>query len=94
VSAGSAVGLVLADLVFLTIVLFAARRGAARVTGATLGLRRTRFWPAVGWATLAYLTMLGVSGLSAIVFGLRRGVERRRPGSQRGGGERSCSCSR
>jgi uncharacterized protein len=69
VTLGSALGLVLADVVILAVVLSTARRGADRVTGATLGLRRTRFWPAVGWATLAYLTMLGASAISIIAFG-------------------------
>jgi membrane protease YdiL (CAAX protease family) len=68
-SATTAFGLLLADLAFLAVVLLYARRGAERVTGATLGLRRTRFWPAVGWATLAYLTMVGVGVLWTLLVG-------------------------
>ena len=42
--------LVLADLIMLAIVIAVARRGADRLGPATFGVRRTRFWPAVGWA--------------------------------------------
>jgi membrane protease YdiL (CAAX protease family) len=69
VSTTSAIGLLLADLAFLAVVLLYARRGAQRVTGATLGLRRTRFWPAVGWAVAAYLTMLGIGVLWTLLVG-------------------------
>jgi hypothetical protein len=69
VSTASAVGLFLADVAFLAVVLFVARRGARRVTGATLGLRRTRFWPAVGWSVLAYLTMVGAGTLWMLLVG-------------------------
>jgi len=69
ISTGSAIGLVLADVVFLAVVLAAARRGAKRVTGATLGLRRTRFWPAIGWAVAGYLTMFPASFVPVLAFG-------------------------
>lgn len=69
ISTGSAIGLVLADVVFLAVVLVVARRGAKRVTGATLGLRRTRFWPAVGWAVVGYLMMFPASFVTVLLFG-------------------------
>lgn len=69
VSTASAAGLVLADLVFLAVVVVVARRGAGRVTGATLGLRRTRFWRGVGWAAVGYLTMFPASLITMLAFG-------------------------
>jgi uncharacterized protein len=69
VSPVSAAGLVVADVVFLAVVLFVARRGAKRVDGSTLGLRRTRFWPAVGWALVGYVTMFPASLITILTFG-------------------------
>src|SRR3954451_16063946 len=43
-----AIGSVVADLVLLGVVLLVARRGADKLGAATLGIRRTAFWPAVG----------------------------------------------
>src|SRR4051812_4059320 len=49
VGIANGVGLLLGDAVLLAVVLVFARRGA-RLGAATLGIRRTRFWPALGWS--------------------------------------------
>jgi uncharacterized protein len=49
-----AAALVTADLVIVGVVIAFARRGAARLGPATLGIRRTRFWPALGWLLVIY----------------------------------------
>ena len=71
----AAAGLVAADAVLLGIVLVFARRGAEKLGPATFGLRRTAFWPAVGWMLLAYfavtvfnvfwILVVGIGGASA-----------------------------
>jgi membrane protease YdiL (CAAX protease family) len=50
-----AVALVTADLVIVGVVVAFARRGAEHFGAATLGIRRTRFWPAVGWVLTIYV---------------------------------------
>src|SRR3954471_4629340 len=52
-----AAGIVLADLVLLGVVLAVARRGAEKLGPATLGIRRTAFWPAVGWMFVTYFAV-------------------------------------
>ena len=42
----------------LGVVLAVARRGADKLGAATLGIRRTAFWPAVGWMVLTYFFVL------------------------------------
>ncbi len=46
--------ILVADGVLLAVVIALARRGADRLGAATLGIRRTAFWPAVGWMFLTY----------------------------------------
>ena len=48
----------IADLVLLGVVLAVARRGADKLGAATLGIRRTAFWPAVGWMVLTYFAVI------------------------------------
>src|SRR5688572_891937 len=43
------IGLLLADAFLIAVIVAFARKGA-RLSAGTLGIRRTRFWPAVGWA--------------------------------------------
>src|SRR5829696_5473814 len=50
----AAAGIVIADLVLLAVVLTVARRGADNLGAATLGIRRTAFWPALAWMLLTY----------------------------------------
>jgi uncharacterized protein len=64
-----AVGVVLADAVLLALIaLFASRGATTRVTPATLGIRRTRFWPAVGWGLAIYIGFIAAEGLWSIVI--------------------------
>src|SRR4051812_15907237 len=53
-----AAGIVLADLVLLGVVVRVAQRGAPHLKPATLGVRRTRFWPAVGWMFVTYFAVM------------------------------------
>jgi uncharacterized protein len=65
-------GLVVADAFLVAVVILYARRGAEKLGAATFGIRRTAFWPAVGWMVLAYfavsvfnvlwLTVVGTGG--------------------------------
>jgi uncharacterized protein len=64
-----AAGLVLADLVLLTIVLVVAARGAERLGPATFGIRRTAFWPALGWGLALLVLGFAVDGVLALIFG-------------------------
>src|SRR5262245_28027188 len=48
----AASGLVLADAFLIALVVWFARRGADKLGAATFGIRRTAFWPAVGWMVL------------------------------------------
>jgi membrane protease YdiL (CAAX protease family) len=60
--------LVVADLVILSVVVLFARRGAERLTRATLGVRRTRLWPAVGWMLAIYFGVVATQALWLIVM--------------------------
>ena len=53
----AAAGLVVADAFLVSVVLVYARRGADKLGAATFGIRRTAFWPAVGWMVLAYFAV-------------------------------------
>jgi uncharacterized protein len=68
VTAGSGL---LTDVILLAIVVVVAARGAQRLGGSTLGLRRTAFWPALGWA-VALLCGIWVveTALAALIGGL------------------------
>jgi membrane protease YdiL (CAAX protease family) len=63
-----ALALVVADLVILAVVVLFARRGAERLTRATLGVRRTRFWPAVGWMLAIYFGVVATQALWVLVL--------------------------
>jgi membrane protease YdiL (CAAX protease family) len=68
------VAVVLAYLATLGVVLSVARRGADRLAPATLGIRRTRLGPALGWGAAIYFGVVAVEGLwSALVGGPARG---------------------
>jgi CAAX protease family protein len=71
----TALGLVLADVIVLAIILAFAARGAERLTAATLGVRRARFWPAVGWAVLFWIGISAVSALWGLLVGGVSGEE-------------------
>jgi membrane protease YdiL (CAAX protease family) len=53
----AALGIVIADMVLLAVVIAVARKGAPNLGPATLGIRRTKFWPAVGWMCLTYFAV-------------------------------------
>jgi len=56
-------GLVLADLVMLGIIVAFARKGTEKLAPATFGVRRTRFWRAVGWTLLIIVAVRGAYAL-------------------------------
>src|SRR4051812_2799085 len=53
----SALGIVFADLVLLGVIVAVAQRGAEKVGPVTFGIRRTRFWGAVGWMLITYIAI-------------------------------------
>lgn len=72
VTAGSGL---LTDVLLFGVVVAVAARGATKLRGATLGLRRTAFWPALGWAVALLLGIWLVEGLlSAAIGGLVGGT--------------------
>jgi uncharacterized protein len=65
-----ALALVVADLVILAVVVLFARRGAERLTPATLGVRRTRFWPAVGWMLAIYFGVAAAQTMWVVILAI------------------------
>jgi membrane protease YdiL (CAAX protease family) len=59
----------LTDVLLLAIVVGVAARGAQRLGGSTLGLRRTAFWPALGWAAAVFVGVLVAEGVLAALIG-------------------------
>ena len=74
-------GLLLGDAVLLAVIVAFARRGA-RLSAGTLGIRRTSFWPALGWSCAIFVGTLAAEGLWALLVGA--GGEESRAGT--GGG--------
>jgi uncharacterized protein len=66
---------VLADFVLVAIIVGSAARGADRLTAATLGVRRTRFWRAVGWTLAIWVGVLALEALWAALVGGFSNVE-------------------
>jgi membrane protease YdiL (CAAX protease family) len=56
-------------LVLLAVVWAFARRGADPLTPATMGIRRTEFWPAVGWALAIMVGVSAAEGLYLLITG-------------------------
>jgi uncharacterized protein len=71
-----ATSVVLADLALVALIVALAARGAERLTPATLGIRRTRFWPAVGWALAVYIGVIAAEGLWSLIVGGDGGASR------------------
>jgi membrane protease YdiL (CAAX protease family) len=71
-----ATSVVLADLALVALIVVLAARGAERLTPATLGIRRTRFWPAVGWALAVYVGVIAAEGLWSLIVGGDGGASR------------------
>jgi membrane protease YdiL (CAAX protease family) len=67
-SIANGVGLLLGDVFLLAVILLFARRGA-RLGAATLGIRRTAFWPALGWAAAIYAGTFLAEGLWTVLVG-------------------------
>jgi membrane protease YdiL (CAAX protease family) len=61
--------LLVADAVTLAVVVLAARRGTERLGAETLGLKRTPFLPALGWAATAYVAFAAVGALWFLLIG-------------------------
>lgn len=76
-----ALGVVLADVVVLAVVVVFARRGADRLTPATLGIRRTRLWRAVAWMLAIYVGVIGFEGLWTVLVAALGGVHGRGGGA-------------
>jgi uncharacterized protein len=79
----TAISLILADVVMIAVVIAFARRGAERLTAATLGIRRTAFGPALGWILAIYFGVIALEGLYALLITAlgAGGVERQDIGS-------------
>jgi uncharacterized protein len=65
----TALGLLLGDAIVLAIIVAFARRGAERLTPATLGVRRTHFWSALGWAVALWVAVSALAGLWGLLVG-------------------------
>jgi len=83
IDGATAVSLILFDVVMLTVIIAFARRGADRLTAATLGIRRTAFGPALGWILAIYFGVIALEGLYALLITAlgAGGVERQDIGS-------------
>jgi membrane protease YdiL (CAAX protease family) len=62
------IGLILADVVLIGVIVLFARKGA-RLSPATLGIRRTRFWPAVGWSCAFFIATIALMGMWTVLVG-------------------------
>jgi membrane protease YdiL (CAAX protease family) len=65
----AAAGILIADAFLVLVVLYFARRGAEKLGAATFGIRRTAFWPAVGWMLLAYGTVMVFNAVWLLLVG-------------------------
>lgn len=70
-----AAAFVVADLLLVAVIVASAGRGAGRLTAATLGIRRTRFWRAVGWSLAIWIGVLAIEALWALLVGGFSNVE-------------------
>ncbi len=61
-------GLLFADAVLITVIVLFARRGA-RLSAGTLGIRRTAFWPAVGWSCVVFVGSFAAIALWSVLVG-------------------------
>jgi CAAX protease family protein len=62
------IGLIAADVVLIAVIVLFARRGA-KLSAGTLGIRRTRFWPAVGWSCAFFAATIALQGLWTLLVG-------------------------
>ena len=68
--------LLVGDAVLIAVILLFARRGT-RLSPATLGIRRTPFWPAVGWSCAFFIGTIALMALWGLLVGA--------PGEEGGG---------
>ena len=68
--------LLVGDAVLIAVILLFARRGT-KLAPATLGIRRTPFWPAVGWSCAFFIGTIALMALWGLLVGA--------PGEQGGG---------
>jgi membrane protease YdiL (CAAX protease family) len=59
----------LSEIPLLVVTVLFARRGAERLTPATLGIRRTPFGAALGWALAFYVGIVAAEGLYLLLIG-------------------------
>ena len=62
------IGLLLGDAFLIAVIVAFARKGA-RLSAGTLGIRRTRLWPAVGWACALFIATLALEALWTMLVG-------------------------
>ena len=62
------IGLLLADAFLIGVIVLFARKGA-KLSPGTLGIRRTRFWPAVGWACAFFVATIALMGMWTLLVG-------------------------
>lgn len=62
------IGLLLADAFLIGVIVLFARKGA-KLSPATLGIRRTRFWPAVGWSCAFFVATIALMGMWTLLVG-------------------------
>ena len=61
-------GLILADAFLIGVIVLFARKGA-NLSAGTLGIRRTPFWPAVGWASAFFVASIALVGMWTVLVG-------------------------
>ena len=62
------IGLLLADAFLIVVIVLFARKGA-KLSPGTLGIRRTPFWPAVGWACAFFVATIALMGMWTLLVG-------------------------
>jgi membrane protease YdiL (CAAX protease family) len=68
IDGATAISLLVFDAVMIAVVIAFARRGAEKLTPATLGIRRTAFGPALGWIVAIYFGVIALEGLYAVLI--------------------------
>ncbi|MDA0185476.1 CPBP family intramembrane metalloprotease [Solirubrobacter phytolaccae] len=61
--------IVVADLILLGVIVAVANRGADKLGAATLGIRRSPFWPSVGWMVMTYFAVMVFNVFWILVVG-------------------------
>jgi len=61
--------IVVADLILVGVIVAVANRGAEKLGPATLGIRRSAFWPSVGWMVMTYFAVMVFNVFWILVVG-------------------------